>query len=401
MKLPSLGLIALLALSACRSPDYGRPLPEGWPALLPLSKGEKRPSFHSQWRQRSEILPALEHSIEWMRRPSSRECFPTQSVDHDLALQSLVHFRSLLRQARSGREFDQWVKRDFDVFKSAGWNGKGGGVLFTGYYTPIFPGSEEPAGEYRYPLYGLPEDLAKGPKGEILGRKTAEGGLEPYPERHAIEASGLLKGKNLELAWLRNPLDVFIAHVNGSAFLETEDGQMLRFGYAGKNGRAYTSLGKELVKDKRLRADEVSLQAIRDWAAAHPDEIEAYLDRNESYVFFTPIEGNPHGSLNVPVVAGRSIATDKSLFPRGGLVFVDTKLPVPGKGKEKTRYRRLMLDQDTGGAIRTAGRADLYMGIGPEAERVAGATRSPGQMYYLFLSAKGRERVRLNEDAKP
>ena len=107
------------------------------------------------------------------------------------------------------------------------------------------------------------------------------------------------------------------------------------------------------------------------------------LGRNESYVFFTPIEGNPRGSLDFEVSARRSLATDKSLFPRAGLCFVDTELPTPYG--DALPFRQLMLDQDTGGAIRTAGRADIYLGVGPRAEQLSGATRSPGQLYYFFL----------------
>ncbi len=390
MKVCTTVLSSLLALASCRSPDYGRALPPGTPALIPLGKHDKRPALGLQWRQRSEILPALDRSIEWTRKDSSKQFFPVEGIDHAAALASLERFRALLIEAQSAKEFQQRFEREFAVYKSAGWNGRGGGVLFTGYYTPILPGAETETTEYAHPLYALPPDLAKGPRGEILGRRSAEGALEPYPERHAIEAGGLLENKSLELVWLKSSLDAFITHVNGSAFIKTDDGELLRFGYAGKNGRPYTSLGKELVKDKRLRADEVSLQAIRDWAVEHPDLIDSYLDRNESYVFFTPIDGNPHGSLNVPVEAGRSLATDKSLFPRGALVYVDVRLPTgmpPGQGPGTSRYRRLLLDQDTGGAIRTAGRADIYMGIGPEAERVAGRTRSPGQMYYFFLKS--------------
>jgi membrane-bound lytic murein transglycosylase A len=191
----------------------------------------------------------------------------------------------------------------------------------------------------------------------------------------------MLKDKSLELVWLADPIDAYIAHVNGSAFIELPDGQMLRLGYAGKNGRDYSSLGRALVEDKKLGEDEVSLASIRRWANEHPDEIERYLHRNESYVFFTPIDGNPRGSLNVPVEAGRSLATDKTLFPRGSLVYVDTR----SSGRGSFAMHQFLFDQDTGGAIRTAGRADIYLGIGPEAEQIAGTTKTEGQLYYLFL----------------
>ena len=382
-------IAALLALSAtfasCRAtPDYSRPLPDGWPALLPLGPNDPRPDFGAQWYQRDELVAALDRSIEWTRKPHAEQFFPIEGVDRERALASLERFRALLLESEGPADFDQHLGREFTVYKSAGWDGRGGGVLFTGYFTPILEGSLTVDAGHRYPLYGLPPDLAKGPQGEILGRKLSDGTLEPYPTRHAIEAGSLLAGQGLELVWLTDPLDAFIAHVNGSAFVRLPDGEMLKLGYSGKNGRAYTSLGQELVKDGKLRRDEVSLPAIRTWAASHPDELDLYLQRNESYVFFTPIDGNPRGSLNVEVEAGRTLATDKTLFPRGALTFVEARLP-DGHGSEAS-YDRFLFDQDTGGAIRTAGRADIYLGVGDEAGERAGRTRSEGQLYYLFLS---------------
>ena len=203
-----------------------------------------------------------------------------------------------------------------------------------------------------------------------------------YPARGAIEAGGLLEGRGLELVWLADPIDAYIAHVNGSAFIRLPDGTLYRLGYAGKNGREYTSLGKELESDGRIPRGQASLQTIRSWAAgASPEELDDYLHRNASFVFFTPIDGNPHGSLDVEVTTGRSVATDKTLFPRGALVYVEA----PPEAATDAPLNRFYFDQDTGGAIRTAGRADLYLGIGPEAEDVAGRTKVEGQLYYLFL----------------
>jgi membrane-bound lytic murein transglycosylase A len=379
MKTTALCLALVLVAGACRvTPEYGRPLPEGAPALLPLKRGERRPDFSLEWYGRHELLPSLERSIEWTRKPHAQQFFPIEGVSHARALASLERFRELLMTSSGPEEFERWLEREFVVYKSAGWNGKGGGVLFTGYCTPILDGSPVPKLGYDYPLYALPPDLVKGAQGEILGRNTGSG-IEPYPTRSAIEASQLLGGKNLELVWLTDPLDAFIAHVNGSAFVRTADGEMLRFGYAGKNGREYSSLGRALVAAGELTADEVSLPKIREWGRENPDKIKSYLQQNDSFVFFTTIAGNPRGSLNVEVAGGRTIATDKTLFPRGAVVFVDTELPGAGN------WKRFMMDQDTGGAIRTAGRADLYMGVGDKAERVAGRTRSEGQLYYLFL----------------
>jgi len=376
--------IALLLVTACVAPkekDFETPLPPGASALLEWDGAW--PDMATEWYGRDEILPALDRSIEWTDREYARNFFPVEGVTHQRALDSLLRFRELLVEAHDARSFENAVQREFMVYTSAGWDGKGGGVLLTGYCTPILDGNSVASADFSFPLYALPGDLVKGSDGSIHGRQTTSG-IEPYPTRSVIEANSTLAGRGLELVWLRDPIDAFIAHVNGSAFVRLPDGSMARFGYAGTNGREYTSLGRELVSAGRLTSGNVNLKTIRRWAAEHPDEVRDFLGRNERYVFFTPIDGNPRGSLNVEVTGGRSLATDKSLFPRGALVYVDTHLP----GAEYTdgeEYHRIMLDQDTGGAIRTAGRADIYLGVGDHAEDLAGTTRVEGQLYYLFL----------------
>lgn len=382
MKFKAAALLLLSLAAGCKSaPDYSRQLPAGAHALLPLEPGEKHPDFGPQWNAREEILPALDNSIAWTRKESSKRFFPVEGITHARALRSLELFREILVHSKDEWEFARRLDNEFSIYKSAGWNGSGGGVLFTAYCTPVLEGSRAADATYTHPLYALPPDLVKGPDGEILGRSTPEG-LEPYPTRQVIEASALLEGRSLELVWLRDAIDAYIAHVNGSACVRLPDGKLLTLGYAGKNGRKYVSLGQELVKDRKLAKDQLSLASIRRWAAQHPDEVQGYLARNDSYVFFTPIDHPPHGSLNVPVTARRSIATDKTLFPRGAITFVDTSL---GSAQGGADVQQFLFDQDTGGAIRTAGRADLYLGIGEEAERVAGATRAEGQLYYLFV----------------
>lgn len=383
MRSTLLALVSFLfAFTACKTvPDYGRALPPGAPALLLLEPGEKHPDFGAQWRERDDILPALDNSIVWMKKESSKKFFPIEHVSHERAMKSLERFRELLRASMSEQELARALDAEFSVYKSAGWDGKGDGVLFTGYCTPILDGRVKEEGEYHYPLYALPPDLVKGPEGEILGQR-AQDGIRPYPTRRQIQASSLLEGKHLELVWLRDPIDAYLAHVNGSAIIKLQSGVMLRLGYAGKNGQPYTSLGQELVRDEKLKPEEVSLVTIRRWAKEHPTEVEGYLQRNDSFVFFTKIDGNPAGSLNVPVTSGRSIATDKTLFPRGAITYVEGK---SGEGTLGGFVHRFYMDQDTGGAIRTAGRADLYLGVGPDAEARAGATKVEGQLYYLFV----------------
>jgi membrane-bound lytic murein transglycosylase A len=159
---------------------------------------------------------------------------------------------------------------------------------------------------------------------------------------------------------------------------------MARFGYGANNGHKYTSLGRELVAAGELEEDRISLPAIRAWAQNNPERVEDFLHLNDRYVFFGEIDGNPSGSLGFEVESYRTLATDKTIFPRGGLCFVDT----PADWAELSsgvEIHHTLLDQDTGGGIRTAGRADIYLGVGDDAEALAGETIIEGQLYYLFL----------------
>jgi membrane-bound lytic murein transglycosylase A len=365
-------------------PDYSRPLPPGSPALLLLGPNDKRPDYAADWRQRERMLPALDRSIDWMKRPSAKGHFPIEGVSHERAQRSLERFRELLATSGSADEFRRTVDQEFNIYKSAGWDGRGGGVLFTGYCTPILDGSLERSEVYKYPLYGLPPDLVKDEQGNVLGQRLPDGSIAPtYPDRRAIDQGGLLAGQGLELVWMKDPLDAFIAQVQGSVVIRLPDGGQHQLGFSGHNGREYTSLRNELIKDKKIVDTEANLVTMRQWANAHPLEVPKYLARNERYVFFTPIQGNPRGSLNVEVTTERTLATDKRLFPRGGVVYVDTTI---GNSRSAgKRFSQFMLDQDTGGAIRTAGRADIYLGTGASAERLAGTTQAEGQLYYLFL----------------
>ncbi|MSR61844.1 MAG: murein transglycosylase [Planctomycetes bacterium] len=375
--LPCILFLAVAGIACKTTPDYSTSLADGAPALIPLGPKEKVPDFSRQWEQRNELLPALENSLTWTRREHARQFFPIAGIEHERALASLERFKELLVSSYGPEDFQTSLVKEFQVYKSAGWNGRGGGVLFTAYCTPILRGSLEPTKEFRFPLYRLPKDLVKGRDGAVIGWETPQGRRAQYPARSVIEATSLLMGQ--ELVWLADPIDAYLAHVNGSAFIELADGSLFRLGYAGKNGRTYTSLGKELESEGKIPRGQASLRTIRAWAAsASTEELGEYLNRNQSYVFFTPIDGTPHGSLDVEVTAKRSLATDKSLFPRGALVFA-------AGSKEDPTVNRFLFDQDTGGAIRTAGRADLYLGIGPEAEDMAGRTKIEGQLYYLFL----------------
>jgi membrane-bound lytic murein transglycosylase A len=304
-------------------------------------------------------------------------------ITHDRAVASLRAMGRLLDDGLRAGKLKNAILTRFDFYQSVGWDNKGT-VLFTGYYTPIFDGSLQKQGPYQYPLYKQPEDLVKGQNGQILGRRTAGGQIVPYPTREEINNSDMLTGQ--EIAWLKDPFEVYIAHVQGSAILRLPDGEKITLGYAANNGHEYVSVAKEMIRDGLVPAAGMSLRAMIDYFKTHPAKIDEYINRNPRFVFFRLSEGNPRGSLNEPVTAFRSIATDKTIYPRACMTFVKTVLPRPiGSSVRKAPFNGFMLDQDTGGAIRAPGRCDVYMGIGEQAGKMAGQTYEEGNLYYLFL----------------
>jgi membrane-bound lytic murein transglycosylase A len=275
-----------------------------------------------------------------------------------------------------------------------GWDGTGE-VLYTAYCEPIFEGRLTPDATFRHPLFKLPADLVKDEDGTPLGRRKSDGSLVPYYTRAELEQGDALAGS--ELVYLKDPFEVYIAHVQGSARVNLPDGSQMCVGYAGKTDRPYKSIGLALVAEGRMRSEDLCLAALKRYFREQPSELDRVLPLNESYVFFTEREPGPFGSIGCRVTPYHSLATDKTVFPRGGPCVVVTRLPVeappgdPQRGRAGVRYANrtcLVFDQDTGGGIRSAGRADLFIGTGPEAERLAGYTQEEGRLFYLFIKER-------------
>jgi len=398
-------LLIAIVITGCGSQEeaktpYDNPLPPGQPALRKITNPHEIPDFTMACFDLAELRTAIDNSLNYLRKPSSRQFFPlrfaTQNqviggeITHTLAIDSLNAFTELLDSGLMGRQLNEAIQEKFDIYMSVGCDNKGT-VLFTGYYTPIFDGSLSRTERFQYPLYKMPADLVKGPDGEILGRRGADGQLGPYPSRAVIENSRMLRGT--ELAWLGDPFEVYIAHVQGSAKVRQPDDELITVGYAANNGYEYKSVSKELVKDGRISSEQLSLSAMIDYFKQNKELVDTYVRRNPRFVFFKKEDGPPRGSLNEPVTAFRSIATDKSIFPRGCLTFISTILPQSRGGTISNQfYSGFALDQDTGGAIRAAGRCDIYMGIGETAGKLAGQTYQEGKLYYLFLKPGGHKR---------
>jgi membrane-bound lytic murein transglycosylase A len=381
-------LLATAVVVGCRSRghvtiQYDRPLPPGQLALRKITDPNRIPDFTSGWQDLDSLETAIRNSLSYLGKPSSQEYFPYADVNHDRAVKTLETFLDLAESDVKSDEINGLIRAHFDVYESVGCDDQGT-VLFTGYYTPIFEGSFERTERFQYPLYRMPEDLVKGPDGQILGRRSPDGQITPYPSRAVIEDSDLLEGQ--ELVWLDDPFAVYIAHVQGSAKVRLPDEELITVGYAASSGHEYQSISKMLIDDGKIPRDRISLATMIDYFKRHPDEVDKYVRQNPRFVFFQISEGTPRGSLNEPVTPWRTIATDKSIFPRACLAFISTSLPQPEGGAVVTRpYGGFALDQDTGGAIRAPGRCDVYMGEGDLAGQLAGQTYQEGRLYYLFL----------------
>lgn len=363
-------------------PTYDRPLPAGRSALFEVPATEWPGLVEAFDGDRGDLLVALNRSLSWFAKPSSHDHYPVAGVTHARARASVYAFRDLVARLADARTLAEEVRRQFELHASSGWDGRGS-VLFTGYYAPVFPASRQRTDEYRYPLYRRPEDLVTEPgTGRVLGRRTRRG-IEPYPTRAEIESSNMLAGH--ELVWLSDRFDLYLIHLQGSAALRLPDGSVLHVGYAGNNGHEYVSVARELLKDGKLAEHELSGDEVRAYFDAHPGELEPYLHRNPRYIFFREVEESewPTGALGVPVTPLRSLATDKEVFPPGAVVLVDTRRAAPGGSTY--RFRQFMVDQDAGGGIRAAGRADIYFGVGAEAGAMAARQYAQGRMYYLVL----------------
>lgn len=262
----------------------------------------------------------------------------------------------------------------------------GANGLITGYYEPIYKGSEQRNDAHPVAVYGVPDDLiivnldsiypelkGKRLRGRLDGRV-----LRPYDDAATIGN----KGANAPvLAWLENPIDLQFLQIQGSGRVQLENGRQLRIAYADQNGYPYKPIGRWLVEQGQLTKDEVSMGRIRDWAIAHPERVNELLGSNPSYVFFTQrpdsTEG-PRGSLNVPLTAGYSVAIDRKVIPLGSLLWLSSTRP------DGTPLVRPVAAQDTGGAIAGEVRADMFWGTGDAAGELAGNMKQQGQIWMLW-----------------
>lgn len=385
-----LAALVVVTFTGCKKPikvekpDYYRQLPPGQTALRKITDPAMIPDITYACYEVLDLRQSIDYSLRYLAKPSSKKYFPFgEDISHERAVASLKTLARLLDSGLAGRPLAAAINEQFEFYQSVGCDDMGT-VLYTGYYTPIFDGSLTPTSVYRYPLYKQPKDLVKGEDGVILGRKNADGTFSLYPDRKELETSGQLKG--LELVYLADPFEVYIAQVQGSAKIRTADGKLLTIGYTANNGHEYKSIGEEMIRDGVLTREQLSLQQMIEYFKANPQMVDTYTQRNPRFVFFQFDSGEPRGSLNEPVTAMRSIATDKSIYPRACIGLLQTRLPrLNGMEITDRPYTGFALDQDTGGAIRAPGRCDVYMGVGDQASKLAGRVYQEGKLYYIFV----------------
>ncbi len=325
------------------------------------------------WRQdnHAEALPALLTSC--------------QVLSKQAAWREVCEAAPAIKGREAARLF---FENHFTPYRVAGTDGVIDGFI-TGYYEPTLRGSRKPSARNRYPVYGAPDDLLALELGELAPelkstalRVRLQGKrVVPYYSRAQIDGDEApLRGN--EIAWVEDAIDLFFLQVQGSGRIALEEGGVMRVGFAGHNGHPYRSIGRVLIERGDLSVEHASMQGIKAWARANPVKLTGLLNQNPRYVFFRELPGNaaaPPGALGVPLTPERSIAVDPRYVPLGAPVHIATTWPNTDKP-----LQRLMLAQDTGGAIRGAVRADFFWGAGEKAAREAGRMQQSLRLWVLL-----------------
>ncbi len=343
----------------------------------------------------------IEGSLIYLRKvpPDRNFSFGTDTFSVAHMIRSLQFFRSFLKTKPSQNKLRDFIKRHYSVYQSTGSDSKGD-ILFTGYYEPLLYGSLARSPEYRFPVYAKPDDLvtinlslfASRFKGEKVVGRFAGDTVLPYYNRSEINTGNYLEAKAKVLAWVNDRVALFFLHIQGSGKVQLDNGEIINVHYHTTNGRPYRSIGKFLIETGRIPASEMSMQRIREYLHHNPEQLDAVLNYNPSYIFFKTEEKGPVGYLGVKLVAGRSIASDRKIFPLGAMAFIETEKPLiddSGKVRAWTDCSRFVLNHDTGGAIKGPARVDLFWGNGRYAEIAAGHMKQTGRLFFLVLNKNG------------
>ncbi len=329
---------------------------------------------------------ALGHSIEYYERLPTDQRFQYGSFGYSPEEMSASHQHFLRILDLPEVERLEKLQQDFLWFESLNEKNQ---AFFTGYYEPLLKGSLNESEKFPVPLYGVPSDLVtvnlrnfneKYGNG-ILRGKIVDQKFVKYDDRDEISYQNSLQGRATPLAWVNNDIELFFLQIQGSGVIELPNEVLYRVNYADQNGHPYRAIGKILLGE--IPREEMSLKALKEYLYDHPERVQEILNYNPSYTFFRHIPGDgPLGNIEVPLTPERSIAMDHRLVPKGGLVFYETNLPSKISPSEEI-LQRFAVVQDTGGAIRGHGRADIFWGRGTPAEKIAGPMKENGRIFLL------------------
>lgn len=375
-----------------------KPVPKPVAGLFRLSP-DQTPRFIDDL-DRESLEMAISRSLQYYDRIRDKRTFRfgTERYTVQEMKESLICFLEILRCADPDHIKEKKIRETFDFYQSSG-RGNGRKVLFTGYFEPILEGSLERSERYQYPIYRTPDDMLainlgkfkSKYRGERIVGRLVQREVVPYYNRKNIVTDGSLGDRGLEIAWLKDPVDIFFLHIQGSGTIRLPDGNTMQVGYADANGRPYRSIGRYLLERGKIAERDLSHRSIKRYLREHPEEMEEILNHNESFVFFRTVEAGPVGSLGVIVTEGRSIATDPEYFPRGALALIRLRKPLfddRGEIRQWVSFTRFVLNQDTGGVIKGPGRVDIFCGPGEAAEQIAGSYKEEGDLFFLVKKRK-------------
>ncbi|WP_395405443.1 murein transglycosylase A [Pseudoduganella sp. UC29_106] len=388
--------VAALILSACTTqpvqPPAPQPAPQPVPPAAPTPPQPPVQPAPPPKPAKPDFIPAAWSDLPGWDRDDLRAAWPAfvQSCSKLAAQADWKESCTIARNVDANNEdsirlfFESFLQPHKVVAPDSADSG-----LITGYYEPLLRGSRKKAGAYTAPLYKVPDDMVIVDLGSVypeLQGKRVRGKLKgkrvtPYPAREEIAKNGL---PGSELLWVDDPVEAFFLEVQGSGRVQLGDNETVRVAYADQNGRGYESIGKWLVQQGELTVEQASAQGIKAWIAGHPTRMQELFNVNPSFVFFReeklpdPKVG-PRGTLNVPLTPQRSVAIDRSQIPLGVPVYLSTTQPA-----SDIPFQRLMLAQDTGGAIKGPIRMDIFFGFGAEAAESAGRMKQRGNIWVLL-----------------
>jgi membrane-bound lytic murein transglycosylase A len=340
---------------------------------------------------------SISQSLSYLRKLPAQRTIAFGPDRYTVAhlMKSLEDFRRLIQSSPSDRELNRVIRNRYRVYRAAGRN-PANEVLFTGYYEPLLQGSRKASAQYPVPIHGRPADLveidlslfAPDLAGRRIQGRYTNGSVLPYPSRGEIRQMDDFNALAPPVAWLKDEVDLLTLQIQGSGKVQFEDGDVQRIQFDSSNGRPYRSIGRRLIDQGRITAQDMSMPAIRSYLQQHPDHLADILDHNPRYIFFKKAVGGPRGALGVPLTPMRSLAVDRGLFPSAALAFFSTPFPhVNDQGiiEHWESFSSFALAQDAGSAIKGPGRVDLFVGAGPKPEAAAGHLKHPGRLHFLVL----------------